>query len=67
MGAICAWFMFKVTPGLESIKRSNDRTTRALLLLALAMPEQAPVLEAHIKQLMEEVEADAPKPKDHVL
>jgi hypothetical protein len=67
MGAMLAWFMFKVTPSLDSIKRATDRTTRALLLLALAMPDQGPMLDAHVKALMAEVDADSPQPKDHLL
>ena len=37
-GAVLWWFMFRAVSALDRVQRATDRNSRALLLMALALP-----------------------------
>jgi hypothetical protein len=57
-GAMLAWFMFRVTPELQAIRDATNRTTRALLLITLELPESSEAARREARAMLAELDGD---------
>ncbi len=55
-GIMLGWFMFIVTPALRSIERSQDWTTKAVLMLTLGLEEAGMETKRQAKELLAQIE-----------
>jgi hypothetical protein len=55
-GATLAWFMFTITPQLKGLERSQDSTTKAILLLTLSLDGVSERAKIEAKRGLEAIE-----------
>ncbi len=57
IGCVLAWFLIRAEPRMSRIERAIDRSSRAVLIAALAMSEASPGVRDQAKELIREIDA----------
>ena len=57
IGAVLLWFMLRAEAKLESIALAQDRNTRAILLLTMALPSADEPMRRAAREILDEIDA----------
>lgn len=63
IGAVLAWFLYKLEPRLRAVEQSNEGLKRAMLLLTLSLPTATPAAKREAQRMLDECPAGDERPE----